>query len=116
MNDSSERHAIPERLGTVEIAAQRRISRWSARRWLARLEREHGADVVQRDGRQLFTTTAALEAVMPGHRMLSEAGRVKRLEARLLRAERRIGVLDRRHELLEQRVEALEAAARRSQT
>jgi hypothetical protein len=57
-----------ERGPTAEVCAQDIAnwygwSRWKAWRWLVALERQHGADVVYRRGRKLFTTRAGLERV-----------------------------------------------------
>jgi hypothetical protein len=52
-----------------DIARLRSISRWQARRWLAQLEENHGADVVGcfpgRRGVRRYTSEAALAKIGP---------------------------------------------------
>jgi len=49
-----------------DIAERRGITERAARKWLTRLEREHGARVVGRVGSRRFTTADALATIAPG--------------------------------------------------
>lgn len=49
----------------ARLSPDRPITVRSAQRWLAALEKEHGAAVVGRIGNRLYTTVAALEKVAP---------------------------------------------------
>lgn len=81
----------------AEVAKERGLHRSTVYRWFVELERLHGARVIGRRGRRLFTTDEALELVSPigsssreretrSHRE-REARRVADLETRIADAE-----------------------------
>lgn len=78
-------------LGPAEIAKDRGVSIRTARRWLLALEKQHGAAVVGRRGRKVFTTRAALEEVAP--RAFGDRKHLTELEIRVTDSESRIDVL-----------------------
>lgn len=102
-------------LFVTDVAKLRKISRSAARAWLASLEREHGARVVQRLGRKLCTTERALAAVLPdaGEHTLPSR-RLNALESRIRRVAAHVHQLDRVVRDLRSEVLEVAAAARRA--
>ena len=72
------------RIYAAELAHIMGNSVWTARRFLADLEREHGDAAVGRSGRELYTTWPALEQVTPLRREPSS------FEQKVINAHRRV--------------------------
>lgn len=71
-------------LSVGEVARARGLHRSTVYRWFVELERVHGARVIGRRGRKLFTTDDALEEVAPACKTRDrEERRLRDLEARV---------------------------------
>ncbi len=84
--------ALDEAVTVADIADWRGWSRTTAWRWLCEKEKQHGAKVVERRGRRLFTTREALARVsieMPDPSSAKVVKRIEILEKRIAEAEKR---------------------------
>lgn len=98
-----------------DVAKLRGIPLSSARKWLAALEREHGARVVRRRGNRLWTTERALARLEPGSEESeteTHGRQIRTLQRRADRADQRAIGDEARFCALVLRVEVLEAKLR----
>lgn len=93
-----------------DVAARRGVDTSTARRWLVDLERQHGARIVGRLGKRLYTTEEALAEVGPSIARLDLGQETaRRLGNRLTNCTLRLGRLADTVRELTERVARLEA-------